>query len=86
MAMDTLAQRAYAIGVGLPVPTVYDVPDGTIGVEDRANIVWNYYIKYTGPAACRVFTVGAETRVLTVAAEGRTFVVEAEDRTYKPEC
>jgi len=47
VAIDTAAKRAYAIGVGLPVPTVYDEPDGTIGAEDRGNIAWGYYMAIT---------------------------------------
>jgi len=47
VALDTAAKRAYAIGVGLPAPKAYDEPDGTIGVEDRGNIAWSYYLAVT---------------------------------------
>ncbi len=42
MAIDTAAKRYSALNPGNPWRGVFPLPDGTIGAQDRANIVWLY--------------------------------------------
>lgn len=76
MAIDSLAKRSYAIGVGLPFLTVYDTPDGTVGAEDRYNIAWNYYIslvlQYVGlTLPCRDASLTLKCRSVGLTLRGR---------------
>jgi hypothetical protein len=54
MTLDDRAKRSYAIGVGLPVPTVYASPDGTISAPDRGNIAWSYHQIYRASVLANV--------------------------------
>jgi hypothetical protein len=54
MTLDDRAKRSYAIGVGLPAPTVYASPDGTISAPDRGNIAWSYHQIYRASVLANV--------------------------------
>lgn len=42
MAVDTRDRRFSMIGIAMPVPSMLPNPDGTIGTQDRAMLLWLY--------------------------------------------
>jgi hypothetical protein len=42
MAVDTRDKRFSIMGLSQPVPSLYANPDGTIGTQDRAQLVFLY--------------------------------------------
>jgi len=51
MAVDSRDKRFSIMGLSQPVPSIYANPDGTIGTQDRAQLVFLYSGIALGSAA-----------------------------------
>ena len=88
MAVDTRNKRMSLIGLDSPVPTVLPHPDGDIGTQDRAMLLWLYHglsllvvpvIALTLPA--RSLELSLNSRNLVLALPARSLALSLLSRS-----